>query len=62
LVSSRIAGGAARNGVSRGCPSQPPLARAVDALVESLGFEREGYSPRYLKIAGRWRDHERWAI
>jgi ribosomal-protein-alanine N-acetyltransferase len=22
----------------------------------------EGYSSRYLKIGGRWRDHERWAI
>jgi ribosomal-protein-alanine N-acetyltransferase len=32
------------------------------ALVRSLGFELEGYSPRYLKIGGRWRDHERWAI
>lgn len=31
-------------------------------LVKSLGFECEGYSPRYLKINGRWRDHERWAI
>jgi ribosomal-protein-alanine N-acetyltransferase len=31
-------------------------------LVERAGFEYEGYSPRYLKIGGRWRDHERWAL
>ena len=31
-------------------------------LVQSCGFAKEGYSPRYLKIGGRWRDHERWAI
>jgi ribosomal-protein-alanine N-acetyltransferase len=31
-------------------------------LVENCGFRKEGLSPRYLKIGGRWQDHERWAI
>jgi len=31
-------------------------------LVKKLGFIKEGISPRYLKIAGRWRDHERWTV
>jgi len=39
-----------------------PGNTASIALVKSCGFSKEGYSPRYLKIGGRWRDHERWAI
>ena len=40
---------------------QPRNAASVQ-LVRSCGFVREGYSRRYLKISGRWKDHERWAI
>ena len=40
---------------------QPSNAPSI-ALVRACGFALEGYSPRYLKIGGRWRDHERWAV
>jgi ribosomal-protein-alanine N-acetyltransferase len=39
---------------------QPRNAASI-ALVRACGFSREGFSPRYLKIRGRWQDHERWA-
>ncbi len=39
-----------------------PDNTASKKFVQRLGFKKEGFSPRYLKLGGRWRDHERWAI
>jgi ribosomal-protein-alanine N-acetyltransferase len=40
---------------------QPANARSI-GLLEGIGFTREGYSRRYVKIRGRWRDHVRFAM
>jgi len=40
---------------------QPENQRSI-LLVKRLGFRKEGYSERYLKVGRRWCDHERWAI
>jgi [ribosomal protein S5]-alanine N-acetyltransferase len=40
---------------------QPTNTRS-SAFVRNAGFTQEGFSRRYIKIAGRWRDHERWTL
>jgi|TARA_B110000495_G_C23030125_1_gene613235 ribosomal-protein-alanine N-acetyltransferase len=39
-----------------------PANTASIALANRLGILKEGFSPKYLKIGGEWRDHERWAL
>ena len=39
-----------------------PDNHASIALVKECGFAYEGMGRRLLKIRGRWRDHERWAL
>jgi [ribosomal protein S5]-alanine N-acetyltransferase len=39
-----------------------PENRVSIHLIKKLGFTKEGYSRRYLKINGDWLDHERWAL
>jgi ribosomal-protein-alanine N-acetyltransferase len=34
-----------------------PHNERSENLLKSLGFEREGYAKRYLKINGQWQDH-----
>ena len=40
---------------------QPHNTASIE-VVKRCGFSKEGFSPKYLKVSGKWRDHERWAI
>jgi ribosomal-protein-alanine N-acetyltransferase len=39
-----------------------PENKASIALAKACGFKKEGFSPKFIKKSGRWRDHERWAL
>jgi len=39
-----------------------PDNKASIALLKACGFEQEGFSPKFLKKNGQWRDHQRWAL
>ncbi|WP_325097303.1 GNAT family N-acetyltransferase [Marinomonas spartinae] len=44
-------------GLNRVMASYMPANKASGRVLEKLGFEREGYARKYLKIAGNWEDH-----
>ena len=39
-----------------------PANKRSSRLVERCGLRQEGLSPRMIRLDGRWRDHQRWAI
>jgi ribosomal-protein-alanine N-acetyltransferase len=39
-----------------------PDNKSSIALVKKCGFVPEGFSRRFVKVRGRWKDHERWTI
>jgi len=44
-------------GLNRVMANYIPENERSGALLQRLGFEREGYARKYLKIAGSWQDH-----
>jgi ribosomal-protein-alanine N-acetyltransferase len=49
-------------GLHRLCANIMPSNHRSRALLERVGFVKEGYSEKYLQIRGVYEDHERWAM
>lgn len=49
-------------GLHRVCANIMPSNVGSRRVLERNGFVKEGFSEKYLQIAGVWEDHERWAI
>lgn len=49
-------------GLNRIAASYMPANERSARLLERLGFEKEGFSRRYLKINGQWADHINTAL
>ncbi len=49
-------------GLHRVCANIMPSNTRSRALLEGVGFVKEGYSEKYLQIRGVYEDHERWAM
>ena len=39
-----------------------PHNHASRRVLEHHGFQRYGLAPQYLRIVGRWQDHELWQL
>lgn len=49
-------------GLHRVCANIMPTNIRSRALLQRVGFVKEGFSEKYLQIQGQWEDHERWAM
>ena len=52
----------ARRPAPRAAGDHPPQRRARSRVAEKAGFRLEGRALRYLKIDGRWEDHDVYAL
>ena len=39
-----------------------PKNKTSVSLAKACGFKKEGFSPKFIKKGGQWKDHERWAL